>query len=78
MQLTKEHFAFQLCEIGELRRHVARGVGRVLRFFFIYFFFRGFYIIITDGLASRQFMSLYLKELLMQIINIFADLGVPS
>ena len=22
MQLTKEHFALQLCEIGELRRHV--------------------------------------------------------
>ena len=47
-------------------------------FIFIIFFFRGCYIIITDGLASRQFMSLHLKELSMQIINIFADLGVPS
>ena len=35
MQLTKEHFALQLCEIGELRRHVGRGVFRLFSFFFV-------------------------------------------
>ena len=38
MQLTKEHFALQLCEIGELRRHVGRGVDRVFRLFSFFFF----------------------------------------
>ena len=33
MQLTQGHFALQLCEIGELRRHVGRGVDRVFRLF---------------------------------------------
>ena len=37
MQLTKGHFALQLCEIGELRRHVGRGVVRVLRLFSFFF-----------------------------------------
>ena len=37
MQLTKEHFALQLCEIGELRRHVGRGVDRVFRLFSLFF-----------------------------------------
>ena len=60
MQLTKGHFALQLCEIGELRRHVGRGVDRVFRLFS--FFYRC-YKIITDGLASSQLMSLHLKEL---------------
>ena len=46
MQLTKEHFALQLCEIGELRRHVGRGVYRVFRLF-SFFFLYGCYIIIT-------------------------------
>ena len=62
MQLTKGHFALQLCENGELRRHVGRGVVRVFRLFSFFFFYRC-YKIITDGLASSQFMSLHLKEL---------------
>ena len=37
MQPTKEHFALQLCEIGELRRHVGRGVDRVFRLFSFFF-----------------------------------------
>ena len=37
MQLTKEHFALQLCEIGELRRHVGRGVDRVFCLFSFFF-----------------------------------------
>ena len=37
MQLTKEHFALQLCEIGELRRHVGREVDRVFRLFSFFF-----------------------------------------
>ena len=64
MQLTKGHFALQLCEIGDLRRHVGRGVDRVFRLFsFLFFFFYQCYKIITDGLASSQFMTLHLKEL---------------
>ena len=38
MQLTQGHFALQLCEIGELRRHVGRGVDRVFRLFSFFFF----------------------------------------
>ena len=37
MQLTQGHFALQLCEIGELRRHVGRGVDRVFRLFSFFF-----------------------------------------
>ena len=48
MQLTKGHFALQLCEISELRRQVGRGVDGVLRLFS---FFSQCYKIITDGLA---------------------------
>ena len=39
MQLTKEHFALQLCEIGELRRHVGRRVDRVFRLFSFFFLY---------------------------------------
>ena len=59
MQLTQGQFALQLCEIGELRRHVGRGVDRVFRLFS--FFLYGCYIIIT-WTTSNQFMSLHLKE----------------
>ena len=45
MQPTKEHFALQHCEIGELRRHVGRGVDRVFRLF-SFFFLYGCYVII--------------------------------
>ena len=55
MQLTKGHFALQLCEIAELRRHVGRGVDRVFRLFSFFFFLYGRYIIIT----WTSFKSIY-------------------
>ena len=55
MQLTKGHFALQLCEIGELRRHVGRGVDRVFRLFSFFFFLYVCYIIIT----WTSFKSIY-------------------
>ena len=60
MQPTKEHFALQLCEIGELRRHVGRGVDRVFRLFS--FFFLYLCMLYNYNIASSQFMSLHLKE----------------
>ena len=52
MQPTKEHFALQLCEIGELRRHVGRGVDRVFRLLSLFFLYVCYTIITWTSFKS--------------------------
>ena len=75
MQLTKGHFALQLCEIGELRRHVGRGVDRVFRLFSFFFLW-----MLYNYNRWASFKSVYVtaSKRIINANNILADLGVPN